>query len=147
MSRRVVFVDDEAYDITDFVEKHPGGARALAGFFDDVSITFHTYHKDPARNKRVLAKYKVDTSSGKSTEVPFPKSAAWLFKDDVSFNKDITKYNFDPDNKDLFLTECRSRILKPEVQKRIRELDASFDRTVAGIGVFYVLFFVAWVES
>mmetsp|Transcript_28435 Transcript_28435/g.71944 ORF Transcript_28435/g.71944 Transcript_28435/m.71944 type:complete len:466 (-) Transcript_28435:17-1414(-) len=138
------FVDGEAYDLTEFLPHHPGGARYLAWPGNDVSITFNTYHKNPARNKAVLQKYKVDPGDVKPRKRPFPKSAKFLFAEDFDARIDIKTYNFDPDNKDLFLNECRSRILKPEVQRRIKELDVSFDRAVAGIGAFYLCFSLAW---
>ena len=48
----VWFIDGKAYDLTEFMPKHPGGAQYLAFAGNDVSITFWSYHRDPKKNMK-----------------------------------------------------------------------------------------------
>jgi len=141
----VWFIDGKTYDLTEFMPKHPGGAQYLAFDGNDVSITFWSYHRDPKKNLKTLEKYRVEAPDAKTNKHSTPKSAHFLVPEDFDYRMDVKKYNFDPDNKDLFLNECRARVNKPDHLKRIRELDAGFDKTTMYIGAFYVVFMLAWL--
>jgi len=55
-------INDNIYDLTDFVDKHPGGKDIFKNLKKDTNITpiFYSYHKNPEKNKSVLSKYKID---------------------------------------------------------------------------------------
>lgn len=61
--RPLWFIDGEAYDLSEFLGEHPGGAIYLCWRDRDWSISFNTYHKNPARAKALIAKYKVENGS------------------------------------------------------------------------------------
>src|SRR5262252_5361834 len=59
-------VDGRAYDFTEWMRLHPGGAmwfRQTEG--RDISALVHTYHREPARLQRFLAKYEIKELAGK----------------------------------------------------------------------------------
>lgn len=58
-------VDGRAYDFTDWMGRHPGGAvwfQQTEG--RDISALLHTYHREPALLRKVLAKYEIEELSG-----------------------------------------------------------------------------------
>lgn len=60
-------VDGRAYDFTEWMSLHPGGAmwfRQTEG--RDISALLHTYHRDPERARRFLAKYEIAELAGKT---------------------------------------------------------------------------------
>ena len=60
-------VDGRAYDFTEWMGRHPGGAtwfRQTEG--RDISALLHTYHREPARLQKILAKYEIEELVGKN---------------------------------------------------------------------------------
>src|ERR1700722_2879135 len=54
-------VDGQAYDFTEWMGRHPGGAmwfKQTEG--RDISALLHTYHREPARLQKILAKYQIE---------------------------------------------------------------------------------------
>ena len=48
----VVTVDGLVYDVTDFVERHPGGIRSIVNYNNkDASVVFHRLHGKRAHEK------------------------------------------------------------------------------------------------
>lgn len=53
-------VDNKYYDLTSFVNKHPGGSRWLSSTQGhDITELFHIHHLDYSKAKTVLDKYYV----------------------------------------------------------------------------------------
>jgi len=58
-------VDGRAYDFTEWMKRHPGGAvwfQQTEG--RDISALLHTYHREPADLRKTLAKYEIKELSG-----------------------------------------------------------------------------------
>jgi hypothetical protein len=58
-------VDGRAYDFSEWMGRHPGGAvwfQQTEG--RDISALLHTYHREPALLRKVLAKYEIEELSG-----------------------------------------------------------------------------------
>ena len=54
-------VDGRAYDLTEWMGLHPGGAIWFAQTEGrDISALLHTYHREPARLQKILAKYLIE---------------------------------------------------------------------------------------
>src|SRR5258708_13638606 len=54
-------VDGRAYDFTEWMGRHPGGAmwfKQTQG--RDISALLHTYHRDPAHLQKILAEYQIE---------------------------------------------------------------------------------------
>ncbi len=65
--RPIWIVDGRAYDFTEWMKLHPGGAmwfRQTEG--RDISALLHTYHREPARLQKFLAKYEIEELVGKT---------------------------------------------------------------------------------
>src|SRR5271166_4784038 len=59
-------VDGRAYDFTEWMGRHPGGStwfRQTEG--RDISALLHTYHREPARLQKILAKYQIEELADK----------------------------------------------------------------------------------
>src|SRR5215471_18737280 len=53
-------VDGRAYDFTEWMKLHPGGAMWLRQTEGrDISALLHTYHREPARAEKFLARYEI----------------------------------------------------------------------------------------
>jgi fatty acid desaturase len=62
-------VDGRAYDFTEWMKLHPGGAmwfRQTEG--RDISALLHTYHREPARLRKFLARYEIAELAGKTVQ-------------------------------------------------------------------------------
>src|ERR1700721_1309265 len=56
-------VDGRAYDFTEWMCRHPGGSIWFAQTEGrDISALLHTYHREPARLQKILAKYQIEES-------------------------------------------------------------------------------------
>ena len=56
-------VDGRAYDLTEWMTVHPGGSMWFQQTQGrDISALLHTYHREPARLQRILAKYEIKES-------------------------------------------------------------------------------------
>src|SRR5215469_7243721 len=59
-------VDGRAYDLTEWMSQHPGGAMWFGQTEGrDISALLHTYHREPARLQKILAKYEIKELVGK----------------------------------------------------------------------------------
>jgi fatty acid desaturase len=62
-------VDGRAYDFTEWMKLHPGGAmwfRQTEG--RDISALLHTYHREPARLRAFLAAYEIEELAGTTVQ-------------------------------------------------------------------------------
>src|SRR5579864_1788013 len=59
-------VDGRAYDLTDWMKRHPGGPMWFGQTEGrDISALIHTYHREPAKLQKILAKYEIKEMAGK----------------------------------------------------------------------------------
>lgn len=59
-------VDGRAYDFTEWMNRHPGGAtwfKQTEG--RDISALLHTYHREPGLLQKILAKYEIKELAGR----------------------------------------------------------------------------------
>ncbi len=62
-------VDGRAYDFTDWMKLHPGGAMWLRQTEGrDISALVHTYHREPARLQQFLTRYEIKELAGKTVQ-------------------------------------------------------------------------------
>ena len=149
MDRPLWFIDGEAYDLAEFVARHPGGAIYLCWRDRDWSIPFNTYHQNPTRAKAVISKYKVEDPNAlkQLRAIHVPQSALPFLPQNFDARTAIPTYDFNPMNEKLFLNECKSRVLQPAVQTKLRDLDASFDKATGLIGAFYLCCLALWFSG
>src|ERR1700684_3183451 len=73
-------VDGRAYDLTEWMGLLPGSAIWFAQTEGrDISALLHTYHRDPARLQKILAKYEIEELARQDVQ---PKLVAPLKLDD-----------------------------------------------------------------
>lgn len=65
-------VDNKIYDLSNFVEKHPGGAHWLQRTRGhNITELFYTHHLNEAKAKEVLAKYYISDCKNEFTRFTF----------------------------------------------------------------------------
>lgn len=65
-----VAVDGSVYDLTDFVDKHPGGSLILSGGGTDATVLYNCYHfQNKKKSDAVLAKYKIGEFDGQCSQM------------------------------------------------------------------------------
>jgi len=91
-------VDGRAYDFTEWIGQHPGGSMWFTQSVGrDISALLHTYHPEPARLQKILAKYEIgaqcqpDVPPG-LTERPSPPTAK-----DILPKLGVPPFLLDPD--------------------------------------------------
>jgi len=147
-------VDGRAYDFTEWMRLHPGGAmwfRQTEG--RDISALLHTYHREPARARKFLAKYEIKELAGKNIRpkvivppragdvAPPPFDAPPpITEDDLLPKLGIPPFLLTPDfdaRKDLpkldyrgqgsLLAEIRDKLNARFSKKDLRKYDRAFD--------------------
>jgi hypothetical protein len=157
-------VDGRAYDFTEWMKLHPGGAmwfRQTEG--RDISALLHTYHREPARAQRFLAKYEIKELAGKnirpkvivppraSEVAPPPPDAPPISTDDLLPKLGIPPFLLAPDfdaRSDLpkldyreqgsLLAEIRGRLNARFSKKDLRKYDRAFDVVTWIIGAAHI---------
>lgn len=113
-------VDGIVYDLSNYVDDHPGGPMIMNAAGADASVMFHTYHiHDPAKAAAVLRKFRIGQLSEKET------------------NKDRVEMGD-------FYRDCAKRVaaaLKDQPRRPVRAkiyyiLDAVVMASMAYLGVF-----------
>jgi hypothetical protein len=124
-------VDGESYDFSEWMKVHPGGAVWLRlTQRRDISVLFHVMHRDPARLRKLLDKYRIP---GKTRADILPGMGVPPFLVPPGFNaaRDLPSHDFDDDL--TLLKQLRRRlgsVLPPRV---LRRYDIAFDLTTAAI--------------
>ncbi|WP_127504633.1 fatty acid desaturase [Actinoplanes solisilvae] len=157
-------VDGRAYDFTEWMKLHPGGAmwfRQTEG--RDISALLHTYHREPARLRKFLAKYEIEELIGKTvqpkivvppraSETPFPTDnppppaegdllpklgiPPFLLAPDFDARTDLPKLDY-RDSGSL-LAEIRTRLNATFSKKDLKRYDRRFDIVTFIIGAVHV---------
>jgi hypothetical protein len=143
-------VNGEEYDLTDFLDKHPGGPDFLLWSKGrDVTVAVYAYHKDPERIVMpLLEKYKVQKPADKK-EVVKEKLGIPHFLLPKNFDavSAIPKYDFDFENEKLLLNSARNLILQKDSQAEIKRLDRLFDLSVFGCVIAYLSLVCLWLNG
>ena len=130
--------DGEAYDLTDFIKKHPGGEFFIGRMKNrDITALVNIMHRNPEVIKKKLKKYALNR---KATAENFHKkynAPPFLFKDDFDGWRDTPKYDFI--NKSELLKNIRKRINDSTFQSKIKRMDVLFDLVTAILIILYVL--------
>jgi hypothetical protein len=128
----------EAYDLTEFIMKHPGGEFFIGRSKNrDITAIVNIFHRNPERVKKVLKKYSLGRL-GKPEDIhPKCNAPAFLFNNNFNSWEDTPKYKFD--NPDHLLDRIRARLKQPDMNRRIAQADSWFDRVSVALVFAYVL--------
>lgn len=130
--------EGEAYDLTDFLKKHPGGEFFIGRTKNrDITAIVNIFHRNPEKVKKVLKKYSLGRQARPEDIHPKYNAPAFLFSDGFNGWRDTPKYNFQ--NKDQLLHRIRTRLNKPDMQKKITQMDALFDTITVILVIAYTL--------
>jgi hypothetical protein len=157
-------VDGRAYDFTDWMKLHPGGAmwfRQTEG--RDISALLHTYHRDPARAEKFLARYEIKELAGMNVRpkvivppragdiAPPPPGAQppvgveilpklgippFLLAPDFDARRDLPKLDYR--DQGSMLAEIRGKLNARFSKKDLKKYDRAFDIVTWTIGVAHV---------
>ncbi|MBD3884717.1 fatty acid desaturase [Phormidium tenue FACHB-886] len=128
----------EAYDLTEFIKKHPGGEFFIGRTKNrDITTIVNIFHRNPERVKKVLKKYALGRIAKPEDVHPKCNAPAFLFCDSFNSWRDTPKYSFD--NKDQLLNRIRTRLNEPDMRKKVAQMDSLFDVITVLLVIAYVL--------
>jgi hypothetical protein len=130
--------DGEAYDLTEFIAKHPGGQFFIGRTKNrDITAIVNIFHRNPERVKKVLKKYSLNRPAEPRDVHPKCNAPAFLFN--VGFNswRDTPKYDFK--RKGQLLERIKARLNKPEMRKKVEQMDFWFNVVSVLLVLAYVL--------
>jgi fatty acid desaturase len=129
-------VDGCAYDLTDWMGRHPGGATWFQQTQGrDISALLHTYHREPARLRKILAKYRIDDFSEEDL-LPQLGVPPFLLAPDFDARTDLPRLDYSDD--ESLLAEIRRRVNTRFSSKRLKKYDRAFDAVTWAIGIAHI---------
>ncbi len=124
-----------AYDLTDWIAKHPGGAFFIGRTRNrDITSIVRTYHPNPDAIERVLERYSLGRDATPQDIHPKNNAPPFLFKREFNSWRDTPKFRFD---KDDLAHRVRARLREPAFAARIKRMDRLFNVVVAVLAVAY----------
>ncbi len=129
-------VDGRAYDFTEWMKLHPGGAT----WFEpsqgrDISALLHTYHRDPVRLRKILARYEIDGFTEKDI-LPKLGVPPFLLEPDFDATRDLPRLNYSDEGS--LLAEIRSRVNARFSKRALKKYERRFDAVTCVIGAAHV---------
>jgi fatty acid desaturase len=126
----------KAYDLTDWIAKHPGGAWFIGRTKNrDITAVIGSYHRNPEAIERILQRYALGRDALPEDIHPKHNAPAFLFKEDFNSWDDTPKYRFD--NTDDLLHKVKARLKEPALAGRIKKMDTIFNIVVGMLVVAY----------
>jgi hypothetical protein len=135
--------DGEAYDLTDFIKKHPGGEFFIGRMKNrDITTIVNIFHRNPQKVKKVLQKYSLGRKATDDDIHPKYSAPPFLFKADFDARRDVPQFNFERSGQ--LLSKIRARLQEPAIKKKIERLDTIFDLITFCLGCLYIL--IQWLR-
>ncbi len=126
----------KAYDLTDWISKHPGGAFFIGRTKNrDITSIVGSYHRNPEAIERILQRYSLGRDARPHDVHPKNNAPAFLFKEDFNSWRDTPKYRFD--DKDDLLHRVKARLRDRQLAARIKRMDTIFNIVVGLLGIAY----------
>ena len=134
--------DGRAYDLTEFIAKHPGGQFFIGRTKNrDITTIVNIFHANPEKVKRIIQQYALDREGRPEDIHPKYNAPPFLFKEDFNGWTDTPKYNFE--NKSQLLNKIKARINKSEFKQQIAKQDSLFD--AIGIILVSIYAIIQWL--
>lgn len=135
--------DGEVYDLTEFIQKHPGGDFFIGRTKNrDITTIVNIFHRNPAKVKKILKQYALNRPAIPEDVHPKYTAPPFLFKPDFNGWKDTPKFNFH--REDQLLDQIKVRLQQPEMVAKVARMDTIFDAIAIGLFIVYVL--VQWLR-
>ena len=145
-------VDGKAYDFTEWIGRHPGGATWFTQTQGrDISALLHTYHPEPAGLQKMLARFEIkepvelDGSPEVSDRPPVPTAQdimpklgvpPFLLAPDFDARTDLPHLDYSSQNS--LLAKIRSSLNDSISRKQLKRYDRLFDGVTWAIGILHV---------
>lgn len=130
--------EGEAYDLTEFLKKHPGGEFFIGRTKNrDITAIVNIFHRNPEKVKKVIKKYALNRQARPEDVHPKYNAPAFLFYKGFDGWKDTPRYNFQ--NKEQLLNQIRARLNQPEIRQKIAQMDWMFDAVTIVVLIAYVI--------
>jgi hypothetical protein len=129
--------DGEAYDLSDFINQHPGGEFFIGRMKNrDITTLVNIFHPNPEKAKKRLKKYALGRPA--RPEDMHPKYAAppFLFREGFDGWRDTPKHDF---YQGQLLDRIKSRLNQPAMKAKIAQMDFLFDVVSISLFVTYIL--------
>lgn len=129
--------DGEAYDLSDFINKHPGGEFFIGRMKNrDITTLVNIFHPNPEKAKKRLKKYALGRPA--RPEDMHPKYAAppFLFREGFDGWRDTPKHNF---YQGQLLDRIKTRLNQPAMKAKVAQMDFLFDVVSITLFVAYIL--------
>lgn len=134
--------EGEAYDLTEFIAKHPGGQFFIGRTKNrDITTIVNIFHPNPEKVKRIIQKYSLERMGRPEDIHPKYNAPAFLFREHFDGWRDTPRYNFR--NQEQLLNKIKQRLAKPEIKAKIEQMDFLFD--VISVALLIVYFAVQWL--
>jgi hypothetical protein len=134
--------DGEAYDLTPFIAKHPGGQFFIGRTKNrDITTIVNIFHPNPAKVKKIIEKYSLGKSARPEHIHPKYNAPPFLFKQDFNGWRDTPRYDFR--NQDQLLFKIKDRVYEKDFKQKVARMDYLFN--VASIVISIMYFAVQWL--
>jgi hypothetical protein len=128
----------EAYDLTDFMKRHPGGEFFIGRMKNrDITTIVNIFHSNPTKVKKMLQKYSLGRKATPEDLHPKYNAPPFLFRDTFDGRKDTPKFDFE--TKEQLLDRIRTRLNTPEMKAKVNRMDFIFDAVTVMLFICYVL--------
>jgi hypothetical protein len=135
--------EGEAYDLTDFIKKHPGGEFFIGRMKNrDITTIVNIFHRNPQKTKKALQKYSLGRKATDNDVHPKYNAPPFLFKADFDARQDVPQFDFNRPGQ--LLPKIRARLQDPTIKAKIEQLDTVFDLVTLCLGCLYIL--VQWLR-
>jgi hypothetical protein len=129
-------VDGRAYDFTEWMKIHPGGETWFGPSQGrDISALVHTYHRDPVRLRKFLARYEIQGFTEKDI---LPKLGVPPFLLDPDFDATTDLPRLDYRDEGSLLAEIRRKVNAKFSKRDLRRYDRAFDVVTWSIAAVHV---------
>jgi Cytochrome b5-like Heme/Steroid binding domain len=134
---KVWIYQGQAYDLTDFIDKHPGGAFFIGRMQNrDITTLINIFHPNPEKAKQRLKKYALDREARPEDMHPKYNAPPFLFRDGFDGWRDTPKFKFE--GNDQLLRTIKARLKEPEMKKTIDRMDTLFDIVSVLLLIVYI---------
>jgi hypothetical protein len=129
-------VDGKAYDFTEWTRIHPGGATWFGPSQGrDISALVHTYHRDPAKLRKFLARYEIQGFTGKDV-LPKLGVPPFLLDPDFDAARDLPRLDYRDEGS--LLAEIRARVNARFSKRDLKRHDRAFDVVTWAVAALHV---------
>jgi hypothetical protein len=128
--------EGEAYDLSDFIKKHPGGEFFIGRMKNrDITTLVNVLHRNPTKVKKRLQKYALGRKATPADLHPKYNAPPFLFAPDFDGREDTPHFNFSKSSQ--LLDRIRARVEAPDMKATVDRLDAKFDLVTIILGIAY----------